>query len=138
MLKWGGVGVGYWHITGLHGHELLMRLKVVIFGEHPSSNKLFLENGHKIKEVFGGVVADVIHFIRRNGQAVVAVALFGSVLHHTHHAFHNIVNVSEIALAVTVVENLDGFAFHQFVGEAEVCHIGATSRTINGEETEAC
>ena len=59
------------------------------------------------------------------------------MLHDAHHAFHNVIDVSEIALAVAVVEYPDGFAFHQFIGEAEVCHIGSASRAIHREKAQA-
>ena len=58
------------------------------------------------------------------------------MLHDTNYTFYNVINKSKVSLAVAIIEYLDGFAFNQFVGESEVCHIGATGRTINCEETE--
>ena len=43
----------------------------------------------------------------------------------------------EVALAVAVVEDLDGLSLAEFVGESEISHIGTTCRTIDGEETES-
>ena len=60
------------------------------------------------------------------------------MLHHANYSLDNVINVCEVTLAVAVVENLYGFAFHKFVGETEVCHVWATGWTINGEETETC
>ncbi len=44
--------------------------------------------------------------------------------------------ISKVALAVTVVENLNCFAFQQFVSKAKVSHIRATSRAIYCEESQ--
>ena len=59
------------------------------------------------------------------------------MLHDANHSLHDVVDIGEVALAVAIVENLDGLAFHQFVGEAEVCHIGTAGRAIDGKEAEA-
>jgi len=59
------------------------------------------------------------------------------VLHDAHHSFHDVVDIGEVTLAVAIVEYLDGLAFHQFVGETEVSHIGTTSGAIDGEEAQA-
>ena len=131
------VGVGHGHIAGLHGHELLVGLKVIILGEHPGMHQLFLKDGHEVKEIFGGVVADVIYLVRGDGQSVLAVLLLGGVLHDAHHSLHDVVDIGEIALAVAIVEYLDGLAFHQLVGETKVSHVGTTCRAIDGEEAEA-
>ena len=52
--------------------------------------------------------------------------------------FHDVIHICKVPLAVPVVENLDGFAVHQFVGETEICHVRTTSRAINREEPQAC
>ena len=51
---------------------------------------------------------------------------------------HNVIHISEVALAISVIEDLDGLAFTELVGKTEVCHIGTTGRTMDGEETETC
>lgn len=114
-----------------------MGIEVIILGEHAGTDQLFLKDGHEVKEVFGGVVADVIYLVRGNGQSVLTVLLLRGVLHDAHHSLHDVVDIGEIALAVAIVENLDGFAFHQFVGEAEVSHIGTAGGAIDGEEAQA-
>ena len=114
-----------------------MRFKVIVFRENSCTDQLFLQDGHKVEEVFGGVVADVIYLVRGDGQSVLTVLLLGGVLHDAHHSLHNVVDIGEVALAVTVVENLDGLTFHQFVGEAEIRHIGTTCRTVYCKETQA-
>lgn len=59
------------------------------------------------------------------------------MLHDTLDAFHDIIDVGEIALTVAVVEDLDGLSLPEFVGESEISHIRATGRAIDGEETES-
>lgn len=114
-----------------------MGIEVIILGEHTSTHQLFLQDGHEVKEIFGGVVTDVIYLVRWDGQSVLAVLLLGGVLHDAHHSLHDVVDIGEVALAVAIVENLDGLAFHQFVGEAEVSHIGTAGGAIDGEEAQA-
>lgn len=131
------VGVGHGHIAGLHGHELLVSFKIIILRKNSCTHQLFLQDGYEVKEVFRGVVADVVHLVRGDGQSVLAVLLLGGVLHDAHHSLHDVVDIGEVALAVAIVENLDGLAFHQFVGETEVCHIGTAGGAIDGKEAEA-
>ena len=131
------VGVGYGHVARLHGNKLLVGLEVVVLGQDAGTDQLFLKDSYEVKEVFGRVVADVVHLVRWDGQSVLTVPLLRGVLHDAHHSLHDVVDICEVALAVAIVEYLDGLAFNQFVGEAEVCHIGTTCRAIDGEEAEA-
>ena len=131
------VGVGHGHVARLHGYKLLVGLKVIILGQDAGTHQLFLEDGHEVEEVFGRVVADIVHLVRGDGQSVLTVPLLGGVLHDAHHTLHDIVDIGEVALAVAIVENLDGVAFYQLVGKAEVSHVGTAGRTIDGEEAEA-
>lgn len=59
------------------------------------------------------------------------------MLHDANDAFYDVIDVGEVAFAVAVVEDLDGLAFTELVGEAEVGHIGTTCGAIDGEEAEA-
>ena len=131
------ISVGHGHVARLHGHEFLVGIEVVVLGQDAGTDQFFLQDGHEVKEVFRGVVTDVIYLVRRYRQSVLAVPLLGGVLHDAHHSLHDVVDIGEIALAVAIVENLDGFAFHQFVGEAEVSHIGTAGGAIDGEEAQA-
>ena len=115
-----------------------MGIEVVVLGQDTGTHQLFLEDGYEVKEVFGRVVADVIYLVRGNGQSVLAVLLLGGVLHDAHHSLHDVVDIGEIALAVAIIEDLDGLAFNKFVGKAKVSHVGTAGRTIDGEETQAC
>ena len=131
------VGVGYGHVARLHGNKLLVGLEVVVLGQDAGTDQLFLKDSYEVKEVFGRVVADVVHLVRWDGQSVLTVPLLGGVLHDAHRSLYDVVDIGEIALAVAIVEYLDGLAFHQLVGEAEVSHVGTTCGAIDGEETEA-
>lgn len=137
LLQWGCVCIGYGHITWLHSYKFLVGLKIVVLGQDAGTDKFFLKNGYEVEEVFGRVVTDVIYLVWWDGQSVLAVLLLRGVLHDAHHTFYYIVNVSEVALAVAIVEYLDGLAFNKFVGKAEVCHVGTTCRAIDGKEAEA-
>ena len=137
LFQGGCVCIGYWHITWLHGNKLLVGLEVVVLGQDAGTDQLFLKDSYEVKEVFGRVVADVVHLVRWDGQSVLPVLLLRSVLHDAHHSLHDVVNIGEVALAVAIVEYLDGLAFHQLVGEAEISHIRTTCRTIYGKEAEA-
>ena len=114
-----------------------MGIKVVVLGQHSCTDQLFLKDGHELKEVFRGVVTDVVHLVRWYRQTILAVPLLRGVLHDAHHSLHDVVDIGEVALAVAIIEDLDGLAFHQFVGEAEVSHVGTTCRAIDGKEAEA-
>ena len=114
-----------------------MGLKVVVLGQHTSAHQFFLKNSDEVEEILGGVIADIIHLVGRNGKTVFAVLLLGSMLHNADHSFHNVIDIGEVTLAVAVVEDLDGLALDQFVGETKVGHVRTTCRTIDSEEAEA-
>lgn len=96
-----------------------------------------MEDGNKVQEVLGLVVADVVDFVRGNGQAVFASALLGCMAHHAHHALYNIINVGEVALAVAIIEDFYHIPLYQFVGKAEIGHVRTAGRAVDGEETKA-
>ena len=97
-----------------------------------------MENRDEVEEIFGGVIADVIHLVGRNGKTVFAVLLLGSMLHNADDSFYNVIDIGEVALAVAVVEDLDGLAFDQFVGKTKIGHVGTACWAIDGKEAEAC
>ena len=114
-----------------------MGLEVVVRREDAGADELLLEYVDEVEEALGSAVADVVDLVGRDGKSVCAFLLLGGVLHHTEDAFDYVVDVGEVAAAVAVVEYLDGPAFAELVGEAEVGHIGAAGGTIDGEEAEA-
>lgn len=114
-----------------------MGFKVIIFWENSCTDELFLKDGDEVEEILWGIVTYVIYFVRRNRKTILTILLLWGVLHDTDHSFHDVIDIGEVALAVAIVEYLDGVAFHQLVGEAKVCHIWTASRTINCKETQA-
>ena len=58
------------------------------------------------------------------------------MLHHAHNAFDNVIDVSKVALALAVVENLDGLAGLELVCEAEVGHVRAACGSVDGKEAQ--
>lgn len=95
-----------------------------------------MENRDEVEEILGGIVTDIIYLVGRNGKTVLAVLLLGGMLHNADHSFHNVIDISKIALAVAVVEDLDGLALDQFVGETKIGHVGTTCWAIDGKEAE--
>ena len=136
-LKGGGVGIGSGDVTGLHGDELFVGLEVEVLGEDAGTDEFFLEDGDEVEEVLGLAATDVIHGIGWDGEAVVAFLALGGALHHTHDTFYDVIDIGEVATAVAVVVDLDGVALEEFVGEAEICHIGTAGRAIDSEEAQA-
>ena len=132
-----GVGKGDGHIAGLHGDEFFVRLEVVVGRKHACGNEFFLQDGDEVQQILGRIVADVIDFVRWNRQSILAVLFFWRMLHDADNAFHYVIDEGEVALAVSVVENLDGLALAKLVGEAEVGHVRTTGRTKDGEESQA-
>ena len=137
FLQGGDIGVGHGDIAGLHGHELLVGFEIVIGWKHTGTHEFFLQDLYEIEEVLGLVITYIIYFIGGNGQTVLSHLFLGGMLHDAGNAFYNIVHIGEIALAMAVIENLDGLAGHELVGKAEVGHIGTAGRAIDGEEAQA-
>ena len=135
-LEGGGIGVGGGDVARLHGHEFLMGLEVVVGGEDAGTHKLLLKDIDKVKQVLGLTAADVVDGIRGDGQAVLAGPLFRGLAHHPDDAFHDVIDIGEIAAAVAVVVNLDGLALEQLVRKAEIGHVGTPGGTVDGEEAE--
>ena len=106
-LQGGGIGIGGGHIAGLHRHQLLMRLKVVIPGQHAGTDQLLLQDVDKVQQVLGLTATDVVYCIGRDGQAVFTRLLFGCFGHHTDNALDYIIDIGEVATAVAVVIDLD-------------------------------
>ena len=109
------IGISDRDIAWLHGNEFLVLLKIVVGRKDIGTNKLLLKDVDKVEQVLRAVVANVIDLVGRDGKAIVAIGLFGSMLHDTHYAFDDIIDVGEIAFALAVVEYLDGFATTQLV-----------------------
>lgn len=84
------------------------------------------------------VVANVVDFVRRDREPVLAIGTFRSMLQYPNYTLDNIVDVCEITLAVAEVEDLDLFSLDKLVGESEICHVGTSAGSVDGEEPQAC
>lgn len=82
-------------------------------------------------------VADVVDAVRGEGQPVLAHLHLGRGVHDTSHALDNVVDVGEVAAAVAHVEDLDGVAAAQLLGESEVGHVGPAHGAVHREEAQA-
>lgn len=105
-----GVGVGDGHVAGLHRHELLVRLEVVVGREHALLHQHALQRVDEVEQVLGVRVADVVDAVRGEGQPVLAHLHLGRGVHNALNALDDVVDVGEVAAAVTHVEDLDGLA----------------------------
>ena len=124
-----GVGVGGGHVARLHGDELLVGLEVVVGRQYARRDKFLLEDLNEVQQVFGLAAADVVDGIGDLPHR--------GLPHDADDAFDDVIDVGKVAAAVAVVENLDGLAAQQFVGEAEVRHVGAAGWAIDREEAQA-
>lgn len=113
-----------------------MGFEVVVRGQDAGTEQFLLQDLDEVQQVFGLATADVVHGVRGHGKAILSGGTGRSALHYTHHAFHNIIHVGEIPPAVAEVENLDGLAAEELVGEAEIRHIGPTGGAIHRKEAK--
>ena len=70
------------------------------------------------------------------GAVPVGIGL-GDARHHPHDAFHDVVDVREIAAHPTFVEDVDGVSGEDGSGEQVEGHVRAAPRPVDGEETQA-
>ena len=132
-----GVGVGDGNVAGLHGNELPMRLKVVVRRQHALLHQHALQRVDEVEQVLGVRVADVVDAVCSERQPVLAHLHLGGGVHDAPDALDDVVDVGEVAAAVAHVEDLDGVAAAQLLGEAEVGHVGPAHGTVNREESQA-
>ena len=100
-------------------------------------HQFFLKNSDEVEEILGRIVADIIHLVGRNRKTVFSVLFLWGMLHDADDSLYNVIDKGEVALAIAVIEDLDGLAFDQFVSKTKVGHVGTTCRTIDSEEAEA-
>ena len=136
LLQRSCIGISHRHIARLHCHQFLMRLKVIVLWQHTGTNQFLLQDAYKLQQVLRMRVADIVNLVWRDRQTVLTILLLRRMLHHSHDTLHDVIHVSEVTLAVTIVENLDGITLHQFVGKAEVRHVRSSSRSIHREESQ--
>lgn len=114
-----------------------MRLKVVVGREHALLHQHTLQRVDEVEQVLGVRVADVVDAVRGEGQPVLARLHLGRGVHDTPDALDDVVDVGEVAAAVAHVEDLDGVAAAQLLGEAEVGHVGPAHGAVHREEAQA-
>lgn len=132
-----GIGIGDGHVTGLHGNELLVSLEVVVRRQHTLLHQHALQRVNEVEKVLGMRVADVVDAVRGERQPVLAHLHLGGGVHDAPDALDDVVDVGEVAAAVAHVEDLDGVAAAQLLGESEVGHVGPAHGAVHREEAQA-
>lgn len=114
-----------------------MRLKVVVGGQHTLLDQHALQRVDEVEQVLGMRVADVVDAVRGEGQPVLAHLHLGRGAHDAPDALDDIVDEGEVAAAVAHVEDLDGVAAAQLLGESEVGHVGPAHGAVHREEAQS-
>ena len=114
-----------------------MGLEVVVHRQHALLHQHALQRVDEIEQVLGMGVADVVDAVRGERQPVLAHLHLGGCVHDAPDALDDVVDVGEVAAAVAHVEDLDGVAAAQLLGEAEVGHIGPAHGAVHREEAKA-
>ena len=81
---------------------------------------------------------NVVKSIGRYRQTILACLASWCSLYNTNNSFDDVINIGEITLTITVIEDLDGLASKKFNCKNKVGHIRSTSRAINSKETKTC
>lgn len=114
-----------------------MSLEVIVSGQHALLHQHALQRVDEVEQILGVRVADVVDAVRGERQPVLAHLHLGRGVHDASDALDDVVDVGEVAAAVAHVEDLDGVAAAQLLGEAEVGHVGPAHGTVHGEEAQA-
>lgn len=114
-----------------------MGLEVIVGREHALLHQHALQRVDEVEKVLGVRVADVVDAVRGERQPVLAHLHLGGGVHDAPDALDDVVNVGEVAAAVAHVEDLDGVAAAQLLGEAEVGHVGPAHGAVHREEPQA-
>lgn len=114
-----------------------MGLEVVVRRQHALLHQHALQRVDEVEQVLGMRVADVVDAVSGERQTVLAHLHLGRGVHYAPHALDNVGDVGEVAAAVAHIEDLDGVAATQLLGEAEVGHVGPAHGTIHREEAQS-
>lgn len=114
-----------------------MGLEVVVRRQHALLHQNALKRVDEVEQVLGVRVADVVDAVSGERQTVLAHLHLGRGVHYAPHALDDVIDVGEVAAAVAHVEDLDGLAAAQLLGEAEVGHVGPAHGAVHGEEAQA-
>lgn len=114
-----------------------MGLEVVVRRQHALLHQHALQRVDEVEEVLGMRVADVVDAVRGERQPVLAYLHLGGGVHDAPDALDDVVDVGEVAAAVAHVEDLDGVAAAQLLGESEVGHVRPAHGAVHREEAQA-
>lgn len=114
-----------------------MGLEVVVGREHALLHQHALQRVDEVEQVLGVRVADVVDAVRGKRQPVLTHLHLGRGVHDTPDALDDVVDVGEVAAAVAHVEDLDGLAATQLLGESKVGHVGPAHGAVHCEEAQA-
>ena len=113
------------HITGLHGNQLLVSIKVIIRRQNTGPHKLLRKDLHEVQQIFGIGVADVINGINASGCRVMAVDMPSGLLGENNYLLSGVVvsatdtlTLQFPKLSLLVPEN------DSFVGRVHILDIG--------------
>ena len=137
-LETGAVRICGWHVAKLHADKLSVAFKIIIFWQNAGTNQLFQQCGDIVVKVFGRSATNVVDGVGRQRETIFAGLLLGRTLHHAEYSFHDVVHVCEVALAVAVVEDLDGLASLQLLrgGEVELIRAAGGPYTVKKRRLE--
>ena len=93
-----------------------MTFEVVVFWQDASTDQLFLKGGDVVQKILWRAAADIVDGVGRQREAIFAGLSFRCALHDAEDAFDNIGDVSEVALHVAIVEDLDRASLGERVG----------------------
>ena len=90
------------------------------------------------RESFRRYATNVVDGVGRQRETIFAGLLPGRTLHHAEYFFHDVVHVCEVALAVAIVEDLDGRACLQLLrgGEVELIRAAGGPYTVKKRRLE--
>lgn len=114
-----------------------MGLEVVVRRQHALLHQHALQRVDEVEQVLGMRIADVVDAMGGERQPILAHLHLGCGVHDAPHALDDVVDVGEVAAAVAHVEDLDGVAAAQLLGESEVGHVGPAHGAVHREEAQA-
>lgn len=132
-LEVGDISKGRWHISGLHGQEILgCGLAEGLF-----------DIPDKVQEVIGLMVANIIDSIGSPGCGGVSSYLvivgigYGWSIQRQDDTFYDIVDIGKVTGHIPVIVHINGLAFQNSFRETEVGHIRTTPWAIDCEKSKS-
>src|ERR1700733_14886813 len=113
------IGIGRRHVARLKRLEAYLGF----------SSECVLEHGNEFGQLFRTVIAEIVQRVRRTSG--------WRTIQHTQDAVHDVIDISEIAPHLTMVENRDRLARKDRAGGDEKGHVRPSPWTLDGEKTQA-